>query len=567
MIQFSITKKFYNLINKKEKFFLIFIFLINFFSSFLELLSIGSLLPIFKSITDPEWNEKYFGFIDKENRIITIFISVIILFIVKDLILIFGAYLTGKFKNKITLRIVKDSYDSYLNKNYEFHINNHSSTLVRNMEYMNSVSSIFLRLTGFYTDLILALMAFSLIIAIDVRLAFFAISLIFSILIAYAMFTKLSIEKFGSGSQNYHSLYMKNMMEGIKSFKEILLSGKQNFFSKRNRDYKDKSLRYSLKFTIIETIPKYLLELIFIVSILAITYYFIFFEKIDLNQHLAFIGVVVLGLFKFLPNILRLFSSYQQFKYLLPIIDIITQNLQQMKKDHAYDLNENHIEDINYENYIQFKDVGFSYSNKKILNNINFKIKKNSFIGIKGESGSGKTTILNILTGLISPSDGNILVDEKIQSLMTRSWQKKIGFVSQSTHLLDDSIKTNIAFGSDMEKIDQKLLDDCIKKSELEEFINRLDTGLDTVVGEGGTKISGGQVQRIGIARAFYKKPEILILDEPTNSLDKENEEKILETLKKLKGKITIIMVSHNLDPLKIVDKIFLLKDKNLKEL
>ena len=144
---------------------------------------------------------------------------------------------------------------------------------------------------------------------------------------------------------------------------------------------------------------------------------------------------------------------------------------------------------------------------------------------------------------------------------------KKIGFVSQSTHLLDDSIKTNIAFGSDMEKIDQKLLDDCIKKSELEEFINRLDTGLDTVVGEGGTKISGGQVQRIGIARAFYKKPEILILDEPTNSLDKENEEKILETLKKLKGKITIIMVSHNLDPLKIVDKIFLLKDKNLKEL
>ena len=559
MIQFSITKKFLNLINKKEKVTLISIFFIQFISAFLEILSVGSLLPIFKAVTDPKWNEKYFGFIGEEYRVITIFTSVIILFILKDLFLIGGAYLTGKFKNRITLRMVKDTYDSYLNQKYEFHINNHSSTLLRNMEYMDTVSSIFMRLIAFYSDLILAIMAFMVVMVIDVRITFFALFLIIVILLAYGMFTRLSIEKYGSSSQNYNTSYMKNMMEGIRSFKEILLSGKQSFFSERNKNYKDQALRYNLKFTVIEIIPKYLLELIFVFSILAVTYYFVFFEKIDLYQHLAFIGVVVLGLFKFLPNLLRIFSSYQQFKYLLPVIDIISENLQRIKQDKAneIDLDKDPIVQTNFEKNIEFRDVSFGYSDKNILNNINIVIKKNSFIGIQGESGSGKTTILNILTGLISPTEGSIFVDGNLQNLSTRTWQKKIGFVSQNTHLLDDTIKTNIAFGSDISKIDEKLMQDCIKKSGLEEFISSLKLGLDTIVGENGTKISGGQIQRIGIARAFYKKPEILILDEPTNSLDKENEKKIVETLKNSRNNVTIIIVSHNEIPLQIADKKF----------
>ena len=165
---------------------------------------------------------------------------------------------------------------------------------------------------------------------------------------------------------------------------------------------------------------------------------------------------------------------------------------------------------------------------------------------------------------MISPTEGEIFIDGKSQNLSTRVWQKKIGFVSQNTHLLDDTIKINIAFGSDEEQIDEKLMEDCIKKSGLENFIQNLDKGINTAVGENGTKISGGQIQRIGIARAFYKKPEILILDEPTNSLDEENEKKIIETLKKLKNDLTMIIVSHNEEPLKITDKKILIKNGRL---
>ena len=564
MIQFSLTRRFFKVFTKEEKLIFFSVLFINFITAILELLSIAALIPIFKSVTDPNWNEKYFSFINEELRIIFIFVAVIILYIVKNIVLVGTAYISGKFQNKVTLRVVKDVYNSYLNKKYEFHINNHSSVLLRNMEYMNGIDGIFMRLVSFYSDLILAIMAFILVLSIDTQITIIAFALISIILLTYSSFTRLNITKFGSNSQNYNTSYMKNMMEGIVSFKEILLSGKQKFFSDRNEKYKEQALRYNLKFNLIELIPKHLLELVLVFSTLAITYYFVIFEKIDLYEYIPYIGVAVIGLLKFLPNILRIFSSHQQFNYLLPQIDIINENIFQINQDSAYGLENEPKVSFVFKKNIEFKNVKFKYSDKNIIDNINFLIEKNSFVGIKGESGSGKSTILNILTGLITPTEGEILIDGKSQNLSTRVWQKKIGFVSQNTHLLDDTIKINIAFGSDEEQIDEKLMEDCIKKSGLENFIKNLDKGINTVVGENGTKISGGQIQRIGIARAFYKKPEILILDEPTNSLDEENEKKIIETLKKLKNDVTMIIVSHDEEPLKITDKKILIKNGRL---
>ena len=564
MIQFSLTRRFFKVFTKEEKLIFFSLLFINFITAILELLSIAALIPIFKSVTDPDWNEKYFSFINEELRIIFIFVAVIILYIVKNIVLVGTAYISGKFQNKVTLRVVKDVYNSYLNKKYEFHINNHSSVLLRNMDYMNSIDGIFMRLVGFYSDLILAIMAFILVLSIDTQITIIAFALISIILLTYSTFTRLNITKFGSNSQNYNTSYMKNMMEGIVSFKEILLSGKQKFFTDRNEKYKEQALRYNLKFTLIELIPKHLLELVFVFSTLGITYYFVIFEKIDLNEYIPYIGAAVIGLLKFLPNILRIFSSHQQFNYLLPQIDIINENIFQINQDSAYGPENEPKVSFVFKKKIEFKNVKFKYSDKNIIDNINFLIEKNSFVGIKGESGSGKSTILNILTGLISPTEGEIFIDGKSQNLSTRVWQKKIGFVSQNTHLLDDTIKTNIAFGSDEGQIDEKLMEDCIKKSGLENFIKNLDKGINTVVGENGTKISGGQIQRIGIARAFYKKPEILILDEPTNSLDEENEKKIIETLKKLKNDVTMIIVSHDEEPLKITDKKILIKNGRL---
>ena len=564
MIQFSLTKKFFLIFNKKERLYFLIIIFLQFICMVLELVSIGSLLPIFKSITDPSWNEKYFGFLDEENRVILIFLAVIILFIFKSLFLVGSTYINQRIQDKINLRLVSDVYSSYLNKRYEFHINNHSSVLLRNLGYVDGIDGIMMRLINFYSDLILAIMAFSMVLFIDFKVTIIAISIMTAVLLTYSLFTRFSIEKFGSNSQSFHSLYMKNMMEGIKSYKEILLSGKQQFFSNRNKEFKQESLKYNLKFSIIEVIPKHILELIFVFGILASTYYLTTNNEIDFYEYLPLIGVIVLGLYKILPRLLGIFSSYQQFKYLVPIIDILYEAIAQMEKDKAYDLKSELGKPILFQEKIELKDVSFSYSNKLILRDLNLLIKKNSCIGIRGESGAGKSTILNILTGLISPTKGKILIDEIEQNLSTKSWQSKIGFVSQNTHLLDDTIKTNIVFSSDKLLVDEKLMNECIKKSGLDDYIQSSENGLETIVGENGAKISGGQIQRIGIARAFYKQPEILILDEPTNSLDKDNENKIIDTLKKLKGNVTMIMVSHRDEPLKLSDIKISIKSGNI---
>ena len=272
----------------------------------------------------------------------------------------------------------------------------------------------------------------------------------------------------------------------------------------------------------------------------------------------------MIGLLKLLPNILRIFSSYQQFKYLIPQVEIVNNSIFQAINEKKFNLDLDKKKEINFKQSIELKDVTFNFNKIKILNNINFKIFKNSFIGIQGESGAGKSTFLNILAGLLIPTSGKILIDGNEFNLSTRNWQNKIGYVSQDTHLVDDTIKANIAFGKDRNKIDEKLISSCLAKAGLNDYVNNLPNKLDTLVGENGVKISGGQAQRIGLARALFNNPEILILDEPTNSLDKDNEIKIIETLKKFKNQITIIIVSHNADPLEIADTKFALKRKEL---
>ena len=564
MIQFQLTKKFFNIFTKPEKILFFLLIFIQLISAALELISIGALLPVFKSITDPNWNEKYFGFLNEEHRTYYIFLIVIAIFIIKVLFLTLTAFFSGKFRNKVTVRVVNQIYENYLNKNYQFHTDNSSSLLLRNMQYANGIDSIIMRIVDFYADLMILLLALQWVLLVNFKVTLAAIVLIIILLFCYSLVTKAKIEKFGNEDVNYNTYYIKNMMEGIQSYKEILLSGRQKFFTDRNKIYKQESLRYKLRFTIVELVPKYLVEILLVTLALIGAIFIMRDETINLNESLPFLGILFVGIIKTMPNILRLFNSHQQFKYLIPQMDIIYNSIVQIKESAHYNLSDDNNKKIQFESNIQLKNINFDYKGKNILRGLNLEIKKNSTISIQGSSGSGKTTLLNILTGLLLPTKGSILLDENNCSLNNNNWQKKIGYLSQNTHLLDDTIKANIAFGFKQGDINHNLIEECLEKSELNTFIESLPEKLDTIVGENGAKISGGQLQRIGLARVFYNNPELLILDEPTNSLDSENEIKIVNTLKKLKGKITIIIVSHNEKPLEIADEKFVLKNGSL---
>ena len=219
---------------------------------------------------------------------------------------------------------------------------------------------------------------------------------------------------------------------------------------------------------------------------------------------------------------------------------------------------------LKFESNISLNNLSFSFnSSSKIYDDLNINFHKNKIYGFKGGSGSGKSTFINLLTGLLKPTSGKILVDGVDINENIFDWQNKIAYVPQDLFLLDDAIVDNIAFGTNKDEIDQDLVKEALDQSGLKIFVDQLRDGMDTIVGEKGVKISGGQKQRIGLARALYKKPKILVLDEATNSLDKNIEKSILDSLVKLDD-ITIFLVSHQTAPFYICDEIFEIKDKQI---
>jgi ABC-type bacteriocin/lantibiotic exporter with double-glycine peptidase domain len=268
---------------------------------------------------------------------------------------------------------------------------------------------------------------------------------------------------------------------------------------------------------------------------------------------------------RLLPSFTKLIAGLQKIKFSSVVVKLIYNEVINSKIDTKI---EKKGQEILFNNNLEVSKLSFKYKdeNIEILRDINFKIKFGEVIGIIGTSGAGKSTLVNLITGLNLPSTGNITVDGKNINTNFYSWYQNIGYVSQNIYLSDDTIKNNIAYGVEPSEINESSIKYAIEKSNLKFFIDNLDKGINTTVGELGNKISGGQKQRIGIARALYGRPRLLILDEATNSLDQVTENKILEELKILKGKITILFITHRLSTLSFCNKILRIKNNNLNE-
>jgi phosphate transport system ATP-binding protein len=254
-------------------------------------------------------------------------------------------------------------------------------------------------------------------------------------------------------------------------------------------------------------------------------------------------------MFRFLPSINRIVGAVNNIRFNYSSFHLISSELNsstsefQIKDEKSQDIK------LEFKDSIFLKNVSFNYmlSKQYQLKNINIEIKKYSTIGIRGVSGSGKTTLLNLICGLLYPSSGEIFVDGKSIDLLRKNYQKKIGYVSQKTYLIDESIINNVIFGQDQNFFNYNLFDDCIKKSNLEDVIAKLPNGKDTIVGEMGSKLSGGQQQRLCIARALAVKPKVLLMDEPCSALDPISTLKVEELIKTLRGQLTIAIVTHNM--------------------
>ena len=573
---FNDIKLIFQILKKKQIKFFYLIILLTFVSISLDLIGIGFFLPIINVLFDQEiylqkgFLNKYVNFLTEYSEIniyILLFIPLILIYFFKSIFQLFFVWIQNVYVNQILYIQSSSLYDLYIKQDYVFHAERETSAAVRNiLSEVNNFQYYVLHLINLIVESLLIIIIFIFLVLFEpiITVSCFLFFSFFTLF--FYLLTKTSFKKWRDAQIFHSNLFIKQILNGFSGIKEIKIFGVEDRFSNFYRENMKKYSKHVCLTSVFTSIPKIIIEFLAILLLSIILLFFIQKGQ-DASFAIAKLAIIAMIIFRLMPAFNRLNFSLHNLKSLSPSIKVVSNEFTNLRKNllnqKSKDQNFKKI-NFTFNKSINFKKICFKYNNsdKNIFKDLDLTLKKNSMIGIFGPSGSGKTTFVNLITGLIKPNSGQILIDE-LQDINQdiSSWQSKIGYVSQSIFLFDGTIKQNIAFGAEDETIDQSKLLNAIKLSQLDNFIESLKNGSNTLIGENGAKISGGQIQRIGIARSLYRNNDILILDESTNALDEETEKDFFKSLMILKGSRTMIIVSHNKDNLKYCDEIYNIKN------
>ena len=565
-----LPKKVWSLLNYSQKKYAIYILIMMFFAMFLETLSVGIILPLLSALFNSDGEMGFFQHIlsffqlIEYNLIYSVLLITLIIFLVKNFFLAFNLWNQANFIRKLEYEFTNRLFQNYLKSDYLFFLQNNSSHLYRNL---TSIIGSFVDYTNRHILLINETIVFIGITAILFYIDALGTSVILiSVTILSTIIYLLTIKKihFLGNARNIISGDLnKHLLQGMASAKDIKILGREDdlVYQVDKNLFKITNLNHNIKF--INGIPKFAFEILLIIVFIALVLVMINAkrEMVDIIQYL---GVFAVASLRIVPAAARIFSSYQMIRYQEAAIKIFIKQIEVNTSPLIINSKKNNKKSVfEFKNEINLSNISFEYDERKkfTLSKVSMTIKKGSFIGIIGETGSGKSTLINLIIGLLKPSEGQIEVDKSNININLIDWYKKIGYVPQSVYLTDDTIKKNIAFGLLEEDIDNNLIKQAVEKASLSKLLSSLPEGLETIVGEKGIRLSGGQQQRIGIARALYRDPEILVLDEATSSLDQTTEKKIMESINFLKRKKTLIIITHRLSTVKNCDKVFFIEE------
>ncbi len=547
---------------------------LNFINLILEVLSLGLVIPLIASILDFEnfSNSQIYLIIqniyqipDAKSAMIFLCICLFLTFVTKNILVLLIAYQQNKFITILEKDISKKILVEYLKKPYDFFVNNNSSILISNInnetrEYayhfiaplMSLISEIFI-----FLGIMIVLLFFDL----KTTILIFFVLLFFGTI--YLKFFNNILSDWGLKRQYYLRHKLKHLQQSIGAIKEIKMFNNTNFFLNIFSEFNELNAKISKKYLTVSQFPKSVFE---IIGIFGITFSIILMISFNLSFDLIFtkISVFSIATIRLIPVFNKISTSLQKIKYSDAAVNTVDNFFSFDQKNLSY----SKPKDVNFNKNIKLNKVNFFYKDSKIksLLDISLEIKKNEKIALIGPSGSGKSTLINILCGLIKPTDGEIIIDGELNDLDNFFWKSKIGYVPQFSYFLDDTLKNNIIFGREnIKNLDSKI-NDAIKLSKLDTVVKKLENGENSQIGENGSKLSGGEKQRVSIARALLDSPQILIMDESTSALDIPTEEMILKEISSLLN-LTIIFSTHRDAVKKFADKIVLLENGKLTKI
>ena len=541
----------------------------SFIGMLLEVFSLGSVIPAISILLQDDLSSiRYLNFLDLEGftnkfsrEYIIIFGLIIVLsiFFIKNIFLGFLFYFQNRFSHYFVSNIQAKLYDIYIKKDFEFHLNINSAIILRNLttECARLLSTL-LQILILITESIILIGVVSLVFFVDFRSALIIASFLILFVLFYQYVLNKQILNYGKIRLNLSGDINKNILQTFSSIKEIKILKKENFFLNFFKKNVHKIAKINIIYKTLLNLPRLLLEIICLAGIIFLISTMLYSGKTNI-QIIEILGFYIVIAFRTIPGASKLIAALQNLKFDSSSIETILYPF--LNEDFQNNYKNSNIKKVDLSKIfykIELKNLNFKFKEKDnfLLKNINLKIEKGDFIGILGPSGSGKTTLLNILMGILKQSEGTLDIYNNENTYHISDYQNLIGYVPQDIYLLDDTIENNIAFGEEKNTINKNRIHELINKLNLTDFIESLPLGINSNIGERGIKISGGQLQRISIARALYNDPEILVLDEATSSLDEKNEIKIVQSLELIANKKTIIFVSHRKSALKYCNKI-----------
>ena len=535
--------------------------------SFLELLAVSIFSPFIELIMDMDSLEEsgvmsylyhLFDFKRIEHFLAFLASGIIAIYIVKNMYIIIEKNIIYRFSYRIQRTMSTRLLRSYMQEPYTFHLNKNISVLQRSMQED----------TDQFTKGIIHSMEMiaEVCVCVSIGIYLFIVSKSITVIVAGLLLFCLAIFSYisrkyssawGREAQQYKSKIYQWMNQSLGGIKEIKVLNREDSFIKNYDGYFARYVRVLRLSRLIGIVPKYIIEMVCMTGLLLAVIFKIFYGQKNLEEFVPQLAVFAVAAFRLLPSVGKINEHLSAVLYAVPSLDLIYNDLIEVDKLEVTRKEKDN--DWKFKNKIEIKNVTYAYpdGDVNVIENANFVIERGTTVAFIGASGAGKSTMVDILLGLLAPQYGKIYADGMNIYKNLPTWQKEIGYIPQAIYLSDDTIRNNVAFGVDEKEIDEQAVIYALQQAQLFEFVESLPEGLDTFVGDRGVRLSGGQRQRVGIARALYHNPEVLVLDEATSALDNDTETAVMEAIEKLQGHKTILIIAHRLTTIKNADVIY----------
>ena len=555
-----------------------------FIGGLLETLGVGAMIPLVNALLMPEKLQEYivkYEFLQRICDMLNIEIAgqvtkvlllgLMAIYVIKNLYVLFLIYRQNSFitqnRNKMISRVMAE----FLNRPYEKYLGADIPTVFRITDSdIPQTFALILAMLQLASEVVVSFLIFVVLLWQNVAMTLFIIAIFGVMTLIVLKVLKPRLNKIGAKNQAIQSRIAKWRIQATYGLKDVKVLNREEFFVRNYYETGKVGADVARNYAVLNNTPRVLIETVFIVSVLSfITIYINSGGNVgEIMTTIAAFGVAAI---RVLPSVNRINTYITEIAYTQPSLDFVYENLQEgMKTDAmlAERRANSQVEKLKLEDKIELNHISFHYpdSDKYIFKDAHMAVPKGKSVGIIGASGAGKSTIVDVLLGLLHAQEGEITCDGVNIFKNYESWLAQVGYIPQAIYLIDESIRDNIAFGIDADKIDDKRIWEVLEEAQLKEFIEELPEGLDTTIGDRGVRLSGGQRQRIGIARALYNDPEILVFDEATSALDNDTEAAVMEAVNSFHGKKTMIIIAHRLNTIEKCDIIYKVENTKLVE-